>query len=346
MARQTPPILFLIFNRPAITEIVFEEIRKAKPSQLFIAADGPRQDKPDDYERCEAARDVISKVDWDCDVKTLLRDENLGCGRAISGGITWFFEHVEEGIILEDDTKPSPDFFEFCANMLEHYRDDTRVMQVAGTSFSNRYTKASPYSYFFSDWGEYMWGWATWKRAWQHYDYSMRYFPEVTEKKLLVSNYTSIYERFYMDHMLNRSYYESDSVTWWDVQWGFARRINSGLVVVPTRNMVLNLGFDEDATNTTDGTQWESMELEKMEFPIKHPEFVMRDRTTDEEVFLKYSTTPFTRLKGKIKYITPIWFYDLFKNIARRHFTLTRTPPIQRTQHSVNRWSLRRWSFR
>ena len=341
MALQTPPILFLIYNRPSLTESVFEEIRKAKPSKLFIAADGPRQGKPGDYEKCEAAREVISKVDWDCDVKTLLRDENLGCGRAISGGITWFFEQVDEGIILEDDTKPSSDFFEFCAEMLVYYREDTRVMQVAGASFSNRYTKASPYSYFFSDWGDYIWGWATWKRAWQHFDYSMKYFPEVTEKKLLESNYTSIYERYYMDYMMNRSYYENDSVTWWSVQWGFARKINSGLVVVPTRNMILNLGFDENATNTTNGTQWESMELEKMEFPIKHPGFVMRDRNTDEEVFLKYSTTPLTRLKGKIKYITPHWIYDFFKNIFRQRISLKRTPLTQRTEQSGNRWSLK-----
>ena len=254
-------------------------------------------------------------------MKTLLRDENLGCGRAISEGLTWFFEHVDEGIILEDDTKPSPEFFQFCAEMLAYYRNDTRIMQIAGTSFSNRYTKASPYSYFFSDWGDYIWAWATWKRAWQHFDYSMKYFPEVKEKGLLLSNYTSIYERFYMDYLLNRSYYENDNVTWWSVQWGFARKINSGLVVVPTRNMILNIGFNDDATNTTDGTQWESMELEKMEFPIKHPEYIMRDVNTDEEVFRKYSTTPFIRLKGKIKYISPPWFYDFFKTIAQRYFS-------------------------
>ena len=181
MARQTPPILFLIFNRPSLTESVFEEIRKAKPSQLFIAADGPRQGKPGDYEKCEAAREVISKIDWDCDVKTLLRDENLGCGRAISGGITWFFEHVEEGIILEDDTSLRLTFSSFVPICYILQRRHPRHAG-SGTSFSNRYTKASPYSYFFSDWGEYIWGWATWKRAWQHFDYSMKHFPEVTEK--------------------------------------------------------------------------------------------------------------------------------------------------------------------
>jgi hypothetical protein len=316
MAHQTPPVLFLIFSRPSTTEIVFEEIRKAKPSKLFVAADGPREGRPGEREKCEAARAVISKVDWDCEVKTLFRDKNLGCGRAISEGITWFFEHVDEGIILEDDTKPGPEFFRFCAEMLEYYRDDHRVMEVSGTSLPNRFAKTCAYSYFFSDW-DHIWGWATWKRAWKHYDYSIKRYPEVAEKRLLLGNYTSIYEQYYMEHLLDLAYYENDKVTWWDIQWGFARKINSGLSVVPTKNLVINLGFGSDATNTTDGSHWKGVEIEKMEFPLKHPEFVMRDKIIDGEVFLKYSTTAFSRLRHTIRYITPMWFYNLFKKIAR-----------------------------
>src|SRR5215204_5766936 len=122
MAQQIPPVLFLIFSRPSTTELVFEEIRKAKPSTLFIAADGPRKNKPGEKEKCDAARGIISKVDWDCELKTLLREENLGCGPALSGAITWFFEHVEEGIILEDDTFPDTTFFDYCQVLLEKYR--------------------------------------------------------------------------------------------------------------------------------------------------------------------------------------------------------------------------------
>ena len=316
MAQQIPPVLFLIFSRPSTTELVFEEIRKAKPSKLFIAADGPRKNKPGEKERCDAARAIISRVDWDCNLKTLLRDENLGCGPAISGAISWFFEHVEEGIILEDDTQPSPDFFRFCAEMLEYYRNDDRVMAVAGSSLPNKFTMHSKYSYFFSDW-DHIWGWATWKRAWKYYDYSMTLYPEIMEKRLLINNYTSIYERFFMEHLLHRAYYENDKVTWWDIQWGFARKINSGLVAVPTKNLVVNLGFGSDATNTTDGSEYADVKIEKLEFPLTHPPFVMRDRMIDDEIFRKYSTTTLSRLRGKIKYITPAWFYDFFKRVAR-----------------------------
>ncbi|HEX6890952.1 MAG TPA: nucleotide-diphospho-sugar transferase, partial [Chryseolinea sp.] len=128
MTYQTPPVLFVIFSRPSTTEIVFEEIRKAKPSRLFIAADAARGDREGEHEKCLATREIVSRVDWDCEVKTLFREKHLGCGRAVSEAITWFFDHVEEGIILEDDTKPAPEFFEFCAKMLAHYRNDTRVM--------------------------------------------------------------------------------------------------------------------------------------------------------------------------------------------------------------------------
>lgn len=316
MGYQVPPVLFIIFSRPSTTKVVFEEIRRAKPSKLFIAADGPRKSRPDDNEKCKAAREIVAGVDWDCEVKTLFRDENLGCGRGPAEAISWFFDHVDEGIILEDDTKPAPEFFQFCAELLDYYRDDIRIMEIAGSSLPNRLTKDSPYSYFFSDW-DYIWGWATWKRAWKHFDYQIKHYPEVTEKRYIINNYSSIYERFHLEHILTRSYYENDKVTWWDPQWGFSRKINSGLVVVPTKNMVVNLGFGSEATNTFDGSRMTDVTIEKMEFPLKHPEFVLRDRATDDEVFRKYSTTAVTRLKGKIKYITPKWFYDFFKSIAR-----------------------------
>lgn len=317
MAYQVPPVLFIIFNRPSTTEVVLEEIRKAKPKKLFIAADGPRKGRPGDNEKCQAARAVASKIDWDCEVKTLFRDENLGCGRGPAGAISWFFDHVEEGIIIEDDVKPAPEFFRFCAEMLERYRDDTRVMEIAGASLPNSIMKNSPYSYFFSDWDN-IWGWATWKRAWKHFDYEIKNYPEVTKKGYLLSNYSSIYERYHLEYMLDRSYYENDKITWWDPQWGFARKINSGLVIIPTKNMIVNLGFGADATNTHDGSEFTEMKMELMEFPLKHPEFVIRDRRIEDEIFRKYSTTAVSRLKGKIKQVTPGWILDFVSKTPRR----------------------------
>ena len=131
----TSRILFLIFNRPDTTQRVFNEIRRVKPTKLFVAADGPRKNKEGETERCQAARDIINQVDWDCDLHKLFRDKNLGCKMAVSSAINWFFENVEEGIILEDDCLPHPTFFRFCQELLGKYRDDERVMVISGDNF-------------------------------------------------------------------------------------------------------------------------------------------------------------------------------------------------------------------
>jgi hypothetical protein len=298
------PILFLIFSRPDTTRRVFEAIRAARPRQLFIAADGPRPHKQGEAERCAECRRIATQVDWPCEVHTLFREENLGCGRAVSGAITWFFEHVEEGIILEDDTLPGPGFFRFCSELLERYRYDTRVMAVSGSSLPCRLSNDSKYSYFFSNW-DYIWGWATWRRAWKHYDYEMTHYKYVVEKGYFGNNYYSPFEKYYINYAYDKSYYSNDTVTWWSYQWGFVRKINSGLVAVPVKNFIVNIGLGKDATNTTSEGRWSFFKFEEMEFPLKHPDFVMHDRVTDDEIFKKYFTTPSTRLKTYVKEVLP-----------------------------------------
>src|SRR4051812_35098447 len=128
------PILFLIFNRPDVTQSVFNAIREARPKQLFVAADGPRKGNKTDDAKCREARSII-KVDWPCELKTLYREENLGCRRAVSSGISWFFSLVEEGIVLEDDCLPHPDFFPYCEELLARYRDNPRIMHISGGNY-------------------------------------------------------------------------------------------------------------------------------------------------------------------------------------------------------------------
>src|SRR5882762_10017668 len=145
----TTPVLFLIFNRPETTRRVMEAIRKIRPKKLYIAADGPRPDREDDVDKCREVREIASVIDWDCDVTKLFRKENLGCGKGPSSAITWFFEHETEGIILEDDCLPSPSFFSFCAELLERYRYDTRIMEIGGNNFEKGISTGKD-SYFFS----------------------------------------------------------------------------------------------------------------------------------------------------------------------------------------------------
>ena len=165
------PVLFIIFNRPETTSLVFEQIKKVQPKYLFIAADGPRSNMPGELELCNAAREIVlNGIDWDCKIKTLFRTENAGCKKAVSKAINWFFDNVEQGIILEDDCLPDQKFFTFCKEMLWEYKDDMDIIAINGCNFN--YHKNDDEGYFFS---RYMnvWGWATWKRAAEMIDYNM-----------------------------------------------------------------------------------------------------------------------------------------------------------------------------
>lgn len=177
------PILFIIFNRPETTKAVFHEIRKNQPFQLFVAADGPRREIFEDIENCRKVREIIQLIDWECNVQTLFRDENLGCKIAVSSAIDWFFSQVDEGIILEDDCLPDQSFFPFCQELLEKYRYDAKIMMIGGSNFQFNKNKFE-YSYYFSRYF-HIWGWASWKRAWQFYDVEMKAWPEIDRKSVV-----------------------------------------------------------------------------------------------------------------------------------------------------------------
>src|SRR6185436_19386626 len=173
------PVALIIFNRPDLTARVFEAIRQAQPRQLFVIADGPRN--PDDERLCNEARQVVAHVDWKCDVRTDFSQTNLGCGRRPASGIDWVFSQVAEAIILEDDCIPAPSFFHFCERLLEHYRNDTRVMHISGNNYlpadkRSSEREAQSRSYYFSKY-TFSCGWATWRRAWKHYDSALASWP-------------------------------------------------------------------------------------------------------------------------------------------------------------------------
>lgn len=307
------PILFLIFNRPDITKLVFQEIRKVRPRQLFISADGPRDGK-DDEEKCAAARSVCSGIDWECDVKILFSERNWGCGKGPARGITWFFNHVEEGIILEDDCLPAPSFFGFCELLLQRYRYDYRIMEIGGANLIAKDCAADAHSYYFSE-HCHTWGWATWKRAWKLYDYRIERFGEFFVRKLLSESFDSKIERDYFMSIFEKTYTCIESATWWDYQWEFARRINGGLSIVSRNNLIVNIGLGNDATHTLDPKGFGShLELHDISFPLKHPDCIVPFKKRDKEYFNKTLTTLQTRIKLGIK----ICFDDLtFKDRYR-----------------------------
>lgn len=305
------PVLFLIFARPETTKQVFEAIRKAKPTKLYIAADGPREDFPEEAVRCELSRKIATDVDWHCEVHTLFREKNLGCGRGPSTAISWFFEHETEGIILEDDCVPSSSFFPYCAELLERYRNDMRVMHIAGTNLEKEEMRDQQYSYGFSNF-TYCWGWATWRRAWKFHDFDMVLYNEVNLKNYVDGHYNSIYDRDYFQYMFARLH-NGDRKNVWDYQWQFACRINSGLAIVPACNLVVNIGLGRHATNTVHPHGiGHHLKSEEISWPLVHPEFVMVNKKRERRIFTMHFTSQASRAKSIVKRIIP---KSLFKKI-------------------------------
>ena len=312
------PVLFMIFNRPETTKRVFETIRNERPYRLFVAADGPRPNKPDEAEKCAEARKIATAVDWECEIKTLFREENLGCGSAPARAITWFFENVEEGIILEDDCLPSHDFYLFCAMLLERYRYDHRIMEIGGNNFLSDSISNEESSYYFSN-HNMIWGWATWRRAWQHYDFEMKLYKKVRDTPHMDSCFHSFYELNYFKWVFDKTVDTIDKVTWWDYQWEFMRRINSGLVIVPKKNLVINLGLGTNATHTTDPQgAGVNLKLEEMDFPLIHPDFVLADIKRDDLFFKTIFTTRVSRIKANVKKVVPKFMLDFRSQYLKR----------------------------
>ena len=286
--RLKTPVLLIIFNRPDTTRVVLDAIRKARPERLYVAADGPRLHVASDEVKCEEARKVIDSVDWPCEVKKLFHNENLNCGKAPSTAMTWFFSHEKEGIILEDDCLPSQSFFRYCQELLEKYRDDDRIMHIGGNNFLGGWKNDPEHSYYFSRSG-HIWGWATWRRAWHKFDIDIRLFEKVKQAGFFDNVFLNRFEKAYRMRKFQRTVEKRGRVDWWDYQWDFARLINSGLAIVPNTNLVKNLGFGDDATHTVNGTnEMTSMEAREIEFPLRHPTFIIRDTISDKKYFSRF----------------------------------------------------------
>lgn len=272
-------ILFLVFNRPDTTGKVFEAIRKVRPARLYVAADGPREGRKGEAERCERARKIATSADWPCEVVTLFQEKNLGCRLAVSSAIDWFFEHVEEGIILEDDCVPDPSFFRFTQELLDRYRDDKRVMVISGNHFHGTAHKPS-HSYFFSRYN-HCWGWASWRRAWQLYDHEMSLWPELRKSDWLLGVGSG--SRFFK-HCWTETFDQAyaGKVDSWAYRWTFSCWAQNGLTILPARNLVANIGFGEDATHTQGSNHGGSnLQLEALDFPLAHPLDMVRDVVAD-----------------------------------------------------------------
>ncbi|MBI5403062.1 MAG: hypothetical protein HY959_06650 [Ignavibacteriae bacterium] len=294
------PILFLIFNRPDTTAKVFERIREIKPKKLFVSADGPRTNKPGEAERCEETRRIIDGVDWECEVHRNFSSENLGCKRGVVKGITWFFENAEEGIIIEDDCILEESFFAFAEEMLARYRNDERIMHIGAANFQDGKIRGDA-SYYFSKLC-HVWGWATWRRAWKHYDVQIKTFEKFkTENGISKILKDEKMQAHWMK--LFRTVYDNALDTW-DFQWVYSVWEQGGMSVIPNVNFVSNIGFGEDATHTLDSAHvLAENKTGKLE-EIVHPEKMQADEEADLYTFYrKIYQSKWSKVKTKVKSI-------------------------------------------
>lgn len=301
------PVLILIFNRADLAKIVMQSIKNAKPERLYIAADGPRKSKDGEDILCRETREgVMNEIDWDCEVKTLFRDENLGCGVAVSGAINWFFQHEEMGIILEDDCCPHPSFFSFCENLLHYYKNDTRIMHISG--FNEQLPTTSEHSYYFSYYPN-IWGWATWRRAWNHYQFAVTP-PDSSLEADIVSTYffgmTEVGKRWFCDF---RRCLASRSA--WGYQWPFAIWKNHGLAVTSNTALVKNIGFDGRGTHTNSkpSKSIRDVQLKEIEHNIIHPPVFLPNQKADMSSFQNQHYPPFPdRVRMKVESLLAKYF--------------------------------------
>src|SRR6266436_1085855 len=300
------PIAFISFNLPHTTARVFAEIARARPHKLLMVADGTRADHPGDRQKCEATREIVEQIDWDCEVLKRFSDVNLGCKLAVSSGIDWVFSQVEEAIILEDDCLPHPSFFRFCAELLEKFRDDERVAAIAGTNLLLDWPRDSQ-SYHFSFIGG-IWGWATWRRAWQYYDPEIKSWPQVLSDGIVEGLFPNPSHSSFWKDVMQQVY--DQRINTWDLQWLLACWLQNGWLIVPRVNLISNIGAGVDATHHQDDSfPFANQPAAEIGFPLEHPTFMTRNYALDDALSEAYYSIKIdsitTRLRRRVGKLLP-----------------------------------------
>lgn len=298
------PIIFIFFNRRDTALKVFEAIKKVRPEKLYLVSDGPRKNKAGETEEVKELRKYIeAQIDFPCKVQKNYADSNIGCGKRISSGISWVFEQEREAIILEDDIVALPDFFYFCEELLERYKNDERIMYISGNKVNQGYTTQD--SYLFTKYPS-AWGWATWKRAWELYDDSPEMWEKIRNSGAVERFYGKKWARAYKPQ-LAKAY---EGVDIWDYQWEAARMYHGSLGIVPQYNLIDNIGFNHIQSTHTSGDSMYDFTTHSLAFPLRHPKQVCVDERHDKSYLKNIISKEFERFYfwGKVKRRLGIYF--------------------------------------
>ncbi len=308
------PILIIAWKRPKQTKELINKVKLIKPENLYIACDGPRKDNQEDNKKVKDTREILLKsFEKVPSKKYLFSDNNQGCKIGVTNAINWFFENESEGIILEDDCIPHLDFFIFCQEMLETYKNDQRIWSITGHN-QQRNSQIGNGTYYFSKFPR-SWGWAAWKRSWEKYDRDTIDWPQIKSKGILKDKLLSRRELRFWVKILDNIYYNNSPNTW-DYQWSLSAFLNSGLTIVPNKNLIHNIGFDEDATHTLLGETETLIDIDIKNcnsiFPTIHPDYFVINEKADNLIdTLEYS--------GGNRF-SKIYIFKKIKNFKLRFF--------------------------
>lgn len=314
----TTPVVFCIFNRPNETARVFEAIRKARPSKMYVVADGPRT--ASEKNLCDVTRKIIDSADWPCSVEKNYSDVNLGCKKRIASGLDWIFTHEAEAIILEDDCLPNENFFSYCETLLNQYRNDVRVFHISGSSFLKSPNQfGNDGDYYFSAIPQ-IWGWATWRRAWQKYDLTLSAWPEFQKTQRLKNIFGNPVVSEYWEYVFERMY--QNKYDTWDIAWTFTIVHENALAITPKINLVSNIGYGTSAThtkNTRKGAHLANLPTYPIGIPLKNPPTVTRNIIADEYIFeqvFNIKNTPRKKMVSLLKKYLPKIYILLKKHLG------------------------------
>lgn len=292
------PIVLIVFNRPQTTERVIEAIKAVQPKKILVIADGPRQHIPGEIEKCEKVRNLVDRSHFGCEVLKNYSDSNLGCAKRVSSGLDWVFSTVEEAVILEDDCIPHPTFFRYCDELLNFYRNDSRIMSICGLCVPGAF-KRSESSYHFSSF-QRCWGWASWRRAWNYYDHEMQLWPQVSQNNLLSDIFHDKKSQNFWHDKFQKVY--KNEIDSWAYRWLFSCWMQSGLSILPNVNLISNIGTGLDATNTINDSFATQLIAQEIQFPMKHPSRIVRDSWADKYIQrTRHNISLMYRVKEKLK---------------------------------------------
>lgn len=314
------PVLIIFFVRPDTLQQVFDSVKKARPKTLLLWQDGPRVNRPDDIENVKICRQIVEDIDWECTVYRNYHDDNMGCDPSTFLAQKWAFSIVDKCIILEDDRVPVQSFYPFCKELLDRYENDDRINHICGTNLLDNNENCES-DYFFAQAGSTTW--ASWRRVAQGWDEMYSYLDDSYAMSCIKSN---INKHLYKDIYKHATDHRAEKKQYWETILGMNCLLNNRVVIIPKRNMVIDLGLTENSTHAVSNPKLLPkfarkmfyMEAHEVEFPLRHPKYIIKDNVYYNKILKNTGCgRPLLTVLRKIEYLLRCIYFGEFKRISK-----------------------------